>query len=123
VVRLHETSIGRKFYEHDFPGLVTEMRELNGSLQQLLELQLKATDMLSRIVASNAPESSMKSVVYKYDYRLGKGPKQTKFFSNAEEFMYHIKDEAKAEFSTEVEFGRWMLTNNFKYEVTNYYEP
>ena len=123
MVRFHETRLGQKHYERDFPALVTELRELNGSLQQILSLQTDAMDMAARALVKAAPKQDLEKLI-KYEYRLDVDkPITTVIFSNHEEFMEHISEVVSKKFESDLHFSKWMYKSGFAYTSIVYYAP
>lgn len=123
MVRFHDTRLGQKHYERDFPALVAELRELNGSIQQLIALQVDVVDMAARAMTRVSPKDGLEKLI-KYEYKLDVDkPITTVYFSSMEEFMAHVSEVVSEEFQSELHFSKWMLTSGFAYTSIVYYAP
>ena len=123
MVRFHETRLGQKHYERDFPALVREIRELTGSMHHLISLQVDVMDMAARAMVRTGPKEDLGKII-KYEYKLDVNePLLTAYFASMEEFMLHIGELVSKEFHTELHFSKWMLASGFAYTSTVFYAP
>ena len=123
MVRFHETNLGRKHYERDFPALVAELREFTGTMQQLLSLQQQIFDVANRALVKSMSDDLDDRKIIKFEWRFGNADINTSYFSTVEEFMKFIGDRSGEDFISEIHFSKWMLQTNFRYESTVYYAP
>ena len=122
MVRFHETRLGQQFYSKDFPQLVAELRELNTSVQNIVLLQNSAMEKFSKVLANAGKDDTLpSSKVYKYTYKDSKGKTKVYLAEDTNSFRSHIAEEFDKDFSTELFFSQWMLTNNFTYELEIFY--
>ena len=123
MVRFHETVLGRKHYERDFPALVTELREMNGLFQQFMAMQTEVMDLAAKAVVNASPKEDLEKLI-KYEYKLDVDkPLKTVIFSNHEEFMEHVSEAVAKKFDSDLHFSKWMYESGFSYTSTVFYAP
>ena len=123
MVKFHETRLGRDYYQRDFPALVTELREMNASLQQSTKLQNDLLDIGMRVLVKSMPKDQLPNKVIKFEWRFGSADINTSYFNTVEEFMKYMMDRSGEDFESELQFSKWMLETDLRYETTVYYAP